>query len=80
MDIRALLGFDVGDLVRITRRKHQFHPEWDVVSCDVRFRKFTLQRTMYDGRIVQSTVSPRHMLIVKMVEERVAEALMEKPQ
>lgn len=80
-DLREVMGFDVGDLVQITRPKFRSQqPVWEVIDCDLRTRRFTLQREFGRGEIAQSTVAPRHLILIKTAEERVADALMREAE
>lgn len=79
-DLRVVMGFDIGDLVQITRPTYNSDRTWEVVDCDLRTRKFTLQREMHGGKLSQCTAAPRHLVLIKTAEERVAETLMEDPR
>lgn len=74
-DTRAVLGFDVGDLVRFKAR-YQSHLVWEVADVDPPRRKLALRRWIPNGELVESTVSPSKVVLVQTAEERVAEALM----
>ena len=78
-DVREVMGFDVGDGVTKKAKSYYGPKMWDVVGIDLRTRQVELRCAGREG-FVYETVAPRKLVLLRTAEERVADALMEKPQ